>query len=88
MTPMPTGFRIDEIWAWVVVDPRDDCEGVITMHSASGPMPCIVAQRELAEQMRPVAEKVSQALAQPVKLARFSVREDVETVDLRRGERQ
>jgi len=73
------GDRIDEVWAWCVVDPADDCEGIIASVGLIT-HPLIGADRERIESFRFEARAVAQMTGQPVKLVRFGQREVIEEV--------
>ena len=69
--PRYDGFRIASVWAFTVVDPADDQEGLITLASPSGPMPMIASDRVRLDRMRPVAAIVARQLGRPVTLRKF-----------------
>jgi hypothetical protein len=78
--PGAPGFRITEIHAFIAVDPRDDSEGVIGhMNPKTGVIEAMIgADKARIESLRPIAEHVAHATGKPVKLVRFSQREDKE----------
>jgi hypothetical protein len=79
-------FRIQHVHAWVSVD-ADDEEGIIGF---MGPdrqwMPMIAADEARLRQLRPFAERTAKATGRPVRLLRFTVREELETIEA--GEEQ
>lgn len=78
--PGSPGFRIKTLTAFMAIDPKDDSEGVIGFLNPLNGInePLIGADDERIMQHRPYAEKVAQMTGQPVKLVRFTTREDVE----------
>jgi hypothetical protein len=78
--PGAPGFRITELHAFIAVDPRDDSEGVVGhMNPHTGVMEAMIgADKDRIESLRPIAEEVARATGQPIKLVRFSQREDKE----------
>ena len=69
--------RIDEMYAFTQVDPADNTEGIIAFHAGSGWMPMVGADMERVQYLRPRAQEVANATGTPVKVLRFSVREEV-----------
>lgn len=78
--PGAPGFRLQTVTAFVAVDESDDSEGIISFWDAlqGAHMPMIGADQARIESLKPIAQEVARATGQPVKLVRFSVREDVE----------
>jgi len=76
-------YRVNEMWAWVTVDSRDGNEGIPAFQAKDGmAMPMIGADRARVESMRPIAERVASSTGIPVRLLRFTNREEVEVLDL------
>lgn len=72
-------FRIDEVFVFVVVD-KDGTEGVPAVPGGAGlVMPMIAADRRRLDLLRPIAEREAKRMGVKFTLARFSVREDLET---------
>jgi ribosomal protein S27AE len=81
MTDMP---RIKTVWAFVVVDPKDGNEGIISMTSATGlTMPLIASDRVRLDSLRPYAQRVANKLGVPVQLVEFQTRVELETLEPR-----
>lgn len=79
----PAGFRITSIHAFISVDPEDGDEGVIAQQMWDGSwMPLIAADETRLEILRPVAQAIAWRTEREVKLVRFSVREDIETLEV------
>jgi hypothetical protein len=76
---MTEGFRVTELFAYLVVGPDGD-EGVPAVHNGDGWMPLVAADAERLEHLRPYAQQVADVGRRPVSLVRFGVREEVETV--------
>lgn len=69
--------RIDEMYAFVQLDPTDNTEGVIGFHSEQGWMPMVGADTARVESLRAMAQKVATETGAPVKVLRFTVREEI-----------
>ena len=73
--------RITEMYAYVVVDPADDTEGVPAFAGPDGMMmPLVGADTVRAEALRPVAQRMATQMGVTVELVRFTVRESIETL--------
>jgi hypothetical protein len=75
--------RIEEMWAWVsndqgTNDPID--EGVIGIKTPEGWMPAVGADKARIESLRPYAQLVAFKTGVPVRLLKFSTREEVEVI--------
>jgi hypothetical protein len=79
--PGSPGFRIKDLHAFIAIDPTDDSEGIVGFTDLRTGInePLIGADQERIESHRPYVEGVVAATGQPIKLVRFSVREEVET---------
>jgi hypothetical protein len=73
------GFRIGEVHAYLVVAANGD-EGIAAFHTGQGWMPMVCADRTRIESLRPIAEQLARETGQEIKLVRFAVRTDVETI--------
>ncbi len=71
-------LRIDEMFAFIQLDPLDNTEGVIAFLSADGWMPMVGADMARVEKLRPMAQEVADATGRPVQLVKFSTREELE----------
>ncbi len=71
---------IQELYAYVSVDPEDQNEGIIAMATPSGPLPLVGADIDRMKSLRKVAEDVAERSKIQVKLLRFSVREEIEVI--------
>lgn len=72
-------LRITELWAYVSVDPSDGNEGVIGAPIPGiGHMPMVGADEQRMKSLRPFIEKLKGEV--PIKLIRFTHREDIETL--------
>lgn len=72
---------IDEMWAWLAVDPRDDTEGVMGFRAPTGQwMPMVGADADRAESLRPIVLEILRLAGGEARLVRFTTRTDVETV--------
>jgi hypothetical protein len=75
-----TGQKIEALYAWVAVEP-DGGEGVCSAQIEEIHMPLVGADIERIKSLREYAEMIRETTGCPVKLVRFSRREDLE--DLR-----
>lgn len=77
-----SGRRVLEIWAYLAVDPSDDSEGIVGRLAPSGQwVPFVGADIERMAELRPQAEEIAFVGQVVVRLANFSERLDVETID-------
>jgi hypothetical protein len=72
-----SGKRIDAIYAWVATEP-DGGEGVCSAQIGEIHMPLVGADIERIKSLRGYAEMIRQATMLPIRLVRFSRREDIE----------
>ncbi len=73
------GFRITTLHAFLTVDTYGD-EGVITVNVGGNLVPLIGTDEHRLAALRPFAEQEAAQTGRPVRHARFSVREDIETI--------
>lgn len=74
---MPEPKKIDEMFAWIVTEP-DGGEGIPALHTASGALPMVGADRARVESLRPHAQGVAAQLGLPLRLVRFHDMEIIE----------
>jgi hypothetical protein len=72
-----TGQTIDALYAWVATEP-DGGEGVCSAQIGEIHMPLVGADIDRIKSLRDYAELVRRATGYPVRLLRFSRREDLE----------
>ena len=72
--------RIEEMYAFVAEDKGPDDEGVVGFMADTGWMPMVGADMARVESLRPIAEAAARASGKPVKLLRFTTREEVEAI--------
>lgn len=77
---MKQPFKITTLTAFVMTD-GDGVEGIPAVHKNGEWMPLIAADQERIESFRPYAQSIARRLNQPIKLVRFSVREELETIN-------
>lgn len=70
--------KIDEMFAYIQLDPLDNTEGVIAFLAESGWMPMVGADMSRVEYLRPMAQKIADETGRPVQLVKFSTREELE----------
>jgi hypothetical protein len=81
---MKTPLPIDAIYAWVATE-TDGSEGICSGDFeipgiGKRHMPLIGADRDRIESLRPIAEYVHRATGCPVRMVRFTLREDLESL--------
>lgn len=75
-------LRIEQMYAFIVLDPEDNTEGIPAFYSADGsPMPMVGADMARVDQLRPMARTVAKAMGVKVTLVRFEVRTELETFE-------
>lgn len=72
--------NIEEMFAFVVRD-DDGTEGVIGAYMQTGWMPLVGADMARVESLIPAAQRVSTQINKPVHLVKFSVREELRTIE-------
>ena len=72
--------RIEEMYAFVYEDSGPEDEGVMEVQTDMGWM--ILAGLDISrmDSLRPIAEATARVLGKPIKLLRFTTREDVEVI--------
>lgn len=78
----PPHHRMRQLWMFVAVDPLDDSEGVLFWPNTEGvPTPLFATDEIRLEQIRrrvlPQVQRIHPVL---IRLVRWSVREDIETI--------
>jgi|WetSurMetagenome_2_1015567.scaffolds.fasta_scaffold310052_2 hypothetical protein len=78
--------KITELWAWVNTEADENDEGIIAhevydvIKGETHWMPLVGADKARIESLRDVAKATAERLGKPVKLLKFSTREEIETV--------
>ncbi len=73
------GFRIQHVWAVLAVHSDED-EGVVAVQTAPGHwLPLIAADETRLEQITALARRFAKEQNRPLRLVRFTVRENLET---------
>lgn len=76
--------RIEQMYAFVVVD-ADGTEGIPAFTGTDGtPMPMVGADMKRVDSLRPIARGIAVALGKPVTLCRFEIRTDLEVFEVAR----
>jgi hypothetical protein len=88
MGSMRKGDRVTEMFAFLSIDPVDDCEGVpsfLIRHIITGQpteMPLIAADKERVESLRVMARKIKESRPGiKMRLVRFSQIETLEEIE-------
>lgn len=76
-------LRIEQMYAFVCLDPEDNTEGIPAfIDPATGmPMPMVAADMKRVEQMRPIAEGLVKQTGVRITLCRFEVRTEIEVLE-------
>lgn len=78
--PGAPGYKLSSLTAFVAIDKDDDSEGIVSAPIFGMMQPLIGADDARVMQLRPLAQAISDATGVEIKLARFTVREDVDTI--------
>jgi len=76
------GDRVTELWAYLAVDPSDDCEGIIGTRIGDIWMPLVGADRARMHSLASVAAGVAAIEKCQVRLVRFTERTVMETIGI------
>ena len=82
----PNDLRIEEMYAYVSVDPSDGNEGIITVSLAGQPYPMVGADKERMMSMREHAIGIAKKTKIKVRLKRFKTMRVIEEFDYREKE--
>jgi hypothetical protein len=77
--------RIEQVWAFV----SDDAEGegvVAAMTKGGAWLPLVGADMERVEALRPIAQMIASDSGKPIRVLRFSVREELELIEPKKGD--
>lgn len=74
-------FKITEIYAFVAVEDGD--EGIPAMQIGPLTLPLVGADQTRVDEMRAIAQDIADATGRRMTLARFTMREDLETITSR-----
>lgn len=74
--------RIEQIFAFVCEENGPDNEGIVGHSMGSYMMPLVSGDKQLVDRtLKPLAQKVAALTGKKIKLIRFSVREELETIE-------
>lgn len=78
---MPGGqLRIEQMYAFVMLDPTDNTEGIPAFQGPGGMvMPLVGADMKRVDQLRPIAEAMATEAGTTITLCRFEIRTELET---------
>lgn len=71
--------NIDEMFAFLGID--DDGEGIVGFKGPRGWMPMVGADMARVESFREMAQEVANLSGRRIVVAKFSIREDIETIE-------
>ena len=72
--------RIGQIRAFLIED-ENGHEGVVGFMSPYGPMPMVTHSQDTYETMYRMATEAASQIGRPIKVVRFAVRSDLETIE-------
>lgn len=74
--------HIEEIWAFLSVDPSDNTEGIIARTGPDGiTIPMIAADAARLMSLIPEMEQTVQVTGRPIRLVKFTTRQEVRTIE-------
>lgn len=73
--------KIEQMYAFITEDKGPDDEGVIGMNTDMGWMPLVGADMARVESLRPIALQIAREVGKPIKLLRFTQREELEVLN-------
>jgi predicted peroxiredoxin len=75
-------LRIEQMYAFVMLDPEDNTEGIPAFHGAGNmAMPMVGANMAMVESLRPLAKQLAEQSGVKITLCRFEVRTEVEVIE-------
>jgi hypothetical protein len=73
--------RIEQMYAWLTLDPKDNTEGLIGATDPAGRWsPFVGADEQRVRSQRPIAQEIADKLGQPITLVRFELRTELDVV--------
>lgn len=75
-----TDLRVDALYAYLVIDDRDNVEGIAAVFGADGWKPMVGADLDRMEMLEPAALALARRFSVKVTLARFTTREDLKVL--------
>jgi hypothetical protein len=74
--------RIEQMYAWVTLDPADNTEGLIGAVAPDGRWaPFVGADERRIRSQRPSAQVIADEILRPVTLVRFELRHEIEVLE-------
>lgn len=73
-------LRIEQMYAFIALDPADNTEGIVSFFSAAGRTPMVGADMKMVDKLRPLAEKIARQSGMKITLCRFEIRTELETL--------
>ena len=73
--------KITELFAFISIDEGLGDEGIIAAKFGDNWMPLVGADKKRVDSLRPIAKLIAQTTGKHVVLAKFTHREDVETIE-------
>ena len=78
-----TGLRVDQMWAWLSIDPADDQEGVCAIYDEKAGFwhPLVGADEARMRSLQPHAVEIAKKSGQKVRLVCFRLKEIIQEID-------
>lgn len=74
-------LTIDEMYAFVTIDPNDNIEGIISFKAGDTHYPCVGADMAKVDQLRNTAQFISTIAGSRVEVIKFTNREHVDWIE-------
>lgn len=80
---MTKQLRIESMYAFVQMDPKDNTEGVIAFMDVPNRtwFPMVGADMKMVEKLKPAAQRVALTTGRSVQLVHFTTREEIEVLE-------
>jgi hypothetical protein len=79
--------KIQTIHVFIAIDKNPDDEGVVAMKVGNNWIPLVAADEARIKSLKPIAQRIATITKQKIILAKFSVRENVETINPEKREK-
>ena len=74
-------LRIEEMFAFIVLDDADNTEGIPALNHDGMAYPMVGADMEMVEKLRPYAERIARRLKKKITLVKFTNRVELEEIE-------
>ena len=73
--------RIDEMYAYISTDADENDEGIVGFHTGKEWIPCVGADMDRMNSLRPMAEMIATKENMTLLLVKFSTRTELEVIE-------